>query len=68
MFLLKRLSVEKKPDIKTHFSIQTLQTIYSSLQLLKNSLSDLSNLNFFKFFYSDPAEENDITRDVCAIQ
>lgn len=65
MFLLKRLSVEKKPDIKMYFS---LQTIYSNLQLLKRSLPDLSNLNFFKFFYSDPAQENDITRDVCAIQ
>jgi len=66
MFLLKRLSVEKLPEVKPHFS---LQTVYSSLQLLKSTLSHISHLNFFKYFSSDTAAEDpDITKDVCTIQ
>lgn len=66
MFFLKRLSVEKLTEVKKNFS---LQTVYSSLQLLKSTLSHISNLNFFKYFSSGaPAEEHDITKDVCTIQ
>jgi len=71
MFLLKRLSVEKLPEVKPHFS---LQTVYSGLQLLKSTLSHIYHLNFyhlnfFKYFSSDTAAEDpDITKDVCTIQ